>query len=206
MGLSLVTAPSVLPVSVEEVKQHLRITHDDEDTMIYALISAATDYAQEFTKRQFITATYDLTLHAFPPAGKWYLDPSGWAYLDTEIVIPKPPLQSITSITYVDMEGNSQTVSSSIYAVDINVDPGRVRLAYNQTWPSTRHQPNAVTIRYVCGYGTISSVPEVIKAALKLYVGTLYEHREHVITGTIIADVPDAMKALLNSAKVVRLI
>lgn len=205
MGLSLVTAPAVLPITVEEAKLHLRVAHNDDDIFIYSLISAATDYAQEVTKRQIITATYDLKLDGFPAGSEYCMDPEGWGYIGTEIVVPKPPLASVTSITYVDTAGATQTCGTGIYTVDTSEEPGRIRLAYNQTWPSTREQRGCVTVRYVCGYGGPGSVPDALKAAIKLYVSHLYEYREPAITGTIITPVPMAFGSLISSMRVPRL-
>jgi uncharacterized phiE125 gp8 family phage protein len=144
-------------------------------------------------------------MDCFPPGGEYYVDPDGSGYLDTEIVVPRPPLASVTSITYVDGAGATQTLSLSVYTVDTSEEPGRIRLAYGQSWPSIRDQRAAVTVRYVCGYGGPGSVPEAAKAALKLYVGHLYENREVAITGTIITQVPMAFRSLIGSLAIPRL-
>jgi uncharacterized phiE125 gp8 family phage protein len=184
---------------VEEAKLHLRVAHNDDDNLIYGLVSAATEFAQEKSKRQFITATYDLKIDYFPPGDEYFLDSAGIGYLGQEIILPRPPLASVTSITYVDPAGATQTLSPSVYTVDISESPGRIRLAYGQSWPSTLDHPGSVTVRYVCGYGGPSSVPSSAKAAMLLYVGHLYENRELAITGTIITKVPLAFESLIAS-------
>lgn len=184
MGLSVQTAATQEPVRLEEAKRMLRVTVSDEDQLIRNLIIAAREYCETFTGRQFVSATYDYTLDAWS-------DP---------ILLPKPPLSSVTSISYVDEDGATQTLSSAIYDVVTNVEPGRVRLAYDQSWPTIRAQDEAITIRFVAGYGDPDDVPETVCHAINLLVGHLFEHREAVIRlarGQMMAELPLALKSLL---------
>jgi uncharacterized phiE125 gp8 family phage protein len=201
MGYSLVTAATTMPISVEEAKLHLRVTEDDEDTLILGLIKAATDFAQSWTKRQFITATYDLFLDSFP-ASDWCFGTEGWAWKRSEIVVPKPPLQTVTYLKYYDLDGVQQTLAPATYEVDLSVDPACIRLAYNQSWPSVQSRANAIVVRFVCGYGLAPSVPDTIKAAIKLHVGHLYENREAVNIGNITSELDFTLKSLLDMEKV----
>lgn len=176
MGLSITTKPTEEPVSVSEIRAHLRIDDASEDALIQAYIIAARQYAEAFLSRQLVTATYQLTLDLFPSAA---------------IVLPyAAPLQSISSVTYVDLDGASQTLASSVYTADTKAEQGRIVLAYNQSWPSTRTQLDAATINYVCGYGSPSQVPQMIRQAIRMMVGTLYENREGATAGPSIQQVP----------------
>lgn len=197
MGYTLVTAPTTTVISVEEAKLHLRVTEDDEDTLIQSLIKAATAFAETWTKRQFITATYDLYLDTFP-SSDWGYGADGWEYKRSEIVVPKPPLQSVTSVKYYDIDGVLQTLVATTYDVDLSVDPGRIRIAYNQSWPSVQSKSNAIVIRFVCGYGLAPAVPDTIKAAIKLHIGHLYENREAVNIGNLTTPLELAYESLLN--------
>lgn len=189
MGLKLVTAPEAEPVSLAEAKAHLRVTSADEETLISALIVAAREHCEAWTHRRFVTQTWDLVLDCFP----------GWS-----LEFPNAPLQSVTSVTYVDTAGATQTLDSSEYLVDAQTDPGRIAPAYGLHWPATRDQMNAVTIRFACGYGAAAAVPSAIKAAMLLIVGHLFENREEAVTGTIIAELPFGVPALLAPYRVVR--
>ena len=181
-ALTLVTAPAAEPLTLVETKDHLRIDHATEDSRITAMILAARNWGEGFTRRAFITQTWDLFLDYFPPV----------------IDVPRPPLQSVTSITYVDGDGNSQTLATSVYTVDADSERGRIYLAYDQSWPSLREIPKAVTVRFVAGYGaTYASVPEDLRQALLMHVSRIYEMREPVVTGTIVNDT-GADQALLR--------
>jgi uncharacterized phiE125 gp8 family phage protein len=132
-------APHAEPLALQEVKDHLRIDGDLEDAHLTALISAARGWVEGFWGRQLVASTFKLTLDAFPAE-------------NGAIVLLNPPLIGVTSITYVDTAGSTQTLSTSDYTVDTESEPGRVVPAYNEDWPDTREQINAVAITYTAGY------------------------------------------------------
>lgn len=181
-SLSLVTGPAVEPVTRDQFKLHARITRDDEDSLIDSLLKAARRYIEARQRRAIVTQTWRLTLDTFPAWG---------------LVIPLPPLQSVSSITYVDNDGTTQTLDPSAYSVDTRSEPGRVEPAWGQYWPSARFQNNAVTVQFVAGYGLADSAPDTTKTAIKLLAAHWYENREATIAGTIIAPLPFAVEALL---------
>lgn len=97
MGLVLVTAPALEPLERSDVKDHLRITATDEHDLLDAMIVAARRYAEDIgTHRQLLTATWRRTLDHFPAV----------------IELPRPPLQAVTSIKYVDSNGTIQTLGA----------------------------------------------------------------------------------------------
>ncbi len=199
MALTLVTAPTVTPVSEPEVWEHLRVTLSEagvdpvDKTHIAALITAATDYLDGrdgILGRALVTQTWDYTIDRFP--------------CEDFIRLPLPPVQSITHIKYVDNAGVLQTWPSSNYALSADkTQRPRVDLGYGLSWPETRCQRDAVTIRMVCGYASgnspedASAVPGTIKAAMLLLIGHWYEHREEVLVGVTPASLPMGVDALL---------
>lgn len=188
MALSLVTAPTVEAVTMNEILAHLRVNSRDEVLYIQSLVTAATEFCQTFTRRQFVTATYRLSMNSL--GDTQYRNDAG------EIEIPLPPLQSVSSITYVDTAGTAQTLTSSLYTVDSYSEPGRIAVAYNATWPADRADTNAVAITFVAGYGVAYQVPERIKQAIKLTVSHLFENR-----GDDSKELPQAAKQLLYSVR-----
>lgn len=191
MGLTLVTAPAAEPLTTTEAKSHLRVDSSDDDTLIDAYVKAARQHIEEDLGRALITQTWDYTLDAFPSDG-------------SAIQLPRPPLVSVTSISYVDTAGATQTVTSSDYIVNTGKRKGEITLAYGAAWPVTRRQASAVTIRFVAGYGAASAVPAPIATALRLVVGDLYANREASIIGTIHTDNP-AVASLLGPYRLVEL-
>lgn len=183
MSITVVTPPATEPLDIFEAKSQLKVGHDFENTDIEFLITAARELAESFTRRAFITRTLDLKLPCFP---------------GDAIFLPQPRLIAVSSITYVDTNGDSQTLSSSTYASDASHLPGIVYPAYNESWPSTRAQRQAVTVRYTAGYGSSASdVPGPIRAAIRLIVGHLYKHRSAVLTGSIDKEISLGARQLL---------
>ena len=186
MPRKLETGPAIEPLTVAEAKLHLRIPYEEraDDEYIGVLITAAREYAEQVLCRQLINATWRLYLDRFPG-------------LDGVIRIPLPPLQSISSVKYVDGAGDEQTLDAAEYSVDTASVPGRIYPAYGYSWPSTRDQRNAVTITFVAGYGSAATaVPEPIRKALKLLIAHWYENRE--VVGDRTAKMPLSVDALLG--------
>jgi uncharacterized phiE125 gp8 family phage protein len=150
------------------------------------LIKVATEYAEQFQNRSYITQTLELRMDCFPQ------------FL---IELQRPPSISVTSIKYIDSNGDTQTLDASKYTTDFNSYVARITPAFNEIWPTTRAIIDAVTIEYVAGYGDADDVPETIKQALLLLITNWYVNREPVVDGTI-AKVPWTIDALLNMEKV----
>lgn len=186
MGLSVVTPPADEPVSLAEAKKHCRIDAPADDGLLTGYILGARQWAETYLRRALCTQTLELTLDCWP---------------DT-IVLPRPPHQSVTSISYVDGAGATQVLASSEYQVDLSSDSlaARIRPAYGKTWPTIRLDTfNAITVRYVAGYGgNPSNCPDAIRSAVLLLLGHLYEHREDVVIGTISSELPRGAKALMD--------
>lgn len=174
MGLLLATAPTDEPISVDEAKAFCRLSDSQSDDLILMSIGAARVWVEEaYLRRALCTQTRRLTLEEFE--GRC-------------LRLPLPPLQSVTSITYVDTAGTTQTWAAANYqvvgavgtvtsaSVVTPIPPqGYVVPAYAQTWPTAREQPEAVSVTYVCGYGSSAQVPDPIKHALKLLVLEMVE-------------------------------
>lgn len=189
MPLSLVTAPAQPILTKGEARDHLRLDGEDDIALVDRLVAAVTAYLdgrEGYLGRALVTQTWDLTLDRFPLSG------------DRAIAVPLPPLQSVTSITYLDGDGVSQIWASSNYTVDTAAEPGVIRLAYAKSWPLTRRIANAVTVRFVAGYGDHwHDVPEDIRHAALLLLGHWYEHREEVVLNRTPTALPMAAASLL---------
>lgn len=177
-NLYLVTAPVEEPVGLEEAKAHCRVDHTTDDAYIRALLESARQHVENYTRRKLITQTWDYKIDRFPCGT---VEP---------IELPHPPLQSVTSVKYLDISGVEQTWPASEYIVTAPVgehaERGRISLADGKTWPDALYLMDSVRIRFVCGYGDAAAVPSGIKQAILLRVGDLYTNREPNIVGTSI--------------------
>ncbi len=185
MSLKLVTAPADEPVTLIEAKDHLKEETTANDAIISDAIVDARQWAEEYTGRQFVTATWDWFLDGFCPS----------------FSVPLPPLQSVTSVKYLDTAGAEQTLDAATYRVDAVSEPGRIALDYGKSWPSTHPVINAVTVRFVAGYGAAAAVPEPIRQAILILLGELYEQRQESVPSSFAA-VPFGVRALLTPYKV----
>ena len=192
--LTLVTAPTIEPVTIAEAKAHLRLDSDDDDAAVTMRLQAAREFAEAHTARALMSQTWDWTLDTFPACEPWAL--------------PKAPLLSVTSISYVDTDGTTQAWNSANYSVlapsGPRPEPGTVALVYGSVYPTVRAQPNAVTVRFAAGYSSSATastaraaVPAAVKIAIHEVLAATYKHREQTITGTIIAEVPLSAQRLL---------
>lgn len=196
-SLTVSTGPTDFPVSYQEALEHLRLDTNDEMDTVNALIRAATDHVERFTHRALMTQTLVLKLDEWPTLcdSPYFIE------------LPRPPLQSVTSITYLDADNVSQTWASTNYTVDTNRTPGRVALAYNKSLPDTLSGvANAITVTYVAGYATRAAVPESIKLAIRLLIGHWFENREDSVTGTIQGPIERGVSSLLWPYRVKRFV
>ena len=164
MSLKLISPATLLAVDLQSAKEHLRVTEATEDTLITAMITAATETAEQITGRAIMPQTWELTLDAFPDAFE----------------LTRIPAVSVTSLKYTDSTGVLTTMAAETYTMDIADDYGFAYVvpAYGAEWPTARDQINAVTLRFTAGYANAAAVPEPIKSWIKLQVGAMFENRE----------------------------
>lgn len=162
MGLTIITPPAQEPVTLDEIKQYLRLDLENEfDALLTALLVAARTYCETFQNRAYFTQTLEYTMD------KWSFP----------VWLPRAPLQTVLSVNYYDLAGNEFGIYD--YLTDANADRGRVAMHPDSVKPSERLRPmNAVKIRYIAGYSSVLDVPETVKLAIKLFVGHRFENPE----------------------------
>lgn len=153
--------PGAEPVTLAQAKAHLRVDYSADDDLISALISAARQQCEHRTQRTLVNTTWRLSVDAFEQLA----------------LLPMGPVTAITSLSYVDANGTTQTLSSGTdYRADLDSAPARVQPI--NTWPTAADQLNAVTITYTAGYGASgASVPAPLRQWILLAVGEMYAHR-----------------------------
>lgn len=191
MNLTLVTAPALSPVTLTEAKSYLRVDADDDDARIEQLIRAVTRKAEEFTRRAFLTQTWELSFDSAPP---------------NRIEIPRPPLLSIVSIKSYDEAGTEAVFDLNNIWVDKRSTPGRIALKEGVEWPTELRPIDSIVIQFIAGYGTKpENVDDGIREGILRGVATLYAAREDAIIGTVAAKLPEGARELLRPYKVFRL-
>jgi len=194
-ALELSIAPTVEPVTSAEARVHLRVDTSDDDTKLTSLIKAARKYTETLINQQFITATWKLYLDEFPSSNQI----EGCFYKGS-IIVPRSPIQLVTSIKYYDTDDVLQTWDSDEYQYSAKKNPGRIATAYGYNWPTHKERMDAVVIEYISGYGDAGSdVPEQIREAILLLVGHFYEFDTPFITGMTVNALPLSYRALVGS-------
>lgn len=165
-SLKLITAPAEEPLTRAEAQTHIGVPTAvaAHNGWIDSHIIAARQRAELLTGRQLVTATWELNLDAFPTGGR-------------AILLPRMPLQSVTSVTYYDTAGVLQTLATSVYKVLAYREPAEIALKYGQVWPVAQYEPESVTVRYVSGYGLAAAVPDLVKAALYIMLDDWFNNR-----------------------------
>lgn len=180
MALTLVTDVTDEPVSLEDEKEHLRLDITADDAYVADCITAARVFVEGQTKRCLMPQTYDYKIdYAWP-----------YKYGGVRIDLPLNPVTSVTSITYVDSNGASQTLASNKYTLAARTHDSFIVPAYGVSLPDVRWVPNAITVRFVVGDS--SNIPKELHRAVMILAGHYYEFRE---TG---AKAPDAVEALIS--------
>ena len=186
--LDLVTAPTIEPVTLTEAKDYMRVTSTDDDSLITSLIVVARTGAESFTRRAFITQTWNMLMDNWPASKNniWW---DGVRQLPVSalsgkprIEVPKAPLISVTHIkTYDDADAATTFASSNYFVSPYSGEfaaKGRIALRDGSSWPTFTRGPDGIEIQFIAGYGaTAADVPSQIKQALLLEVNELYENR-----------------------------
>ncbi len=217
--LQVVTPPSTLPVTLEVCKVQCRVDASitTEDGYITSLIGVATEHAEKILKMSLVNRTYAWSFDYFPnrivlanglTIGSSWLNSRLYPYTQAQILyLPKPPLVSVTSVQYVDENGNTQTVADYQCPGVQNgpVIPGRIAPLPGQIWPATQDALGAITVTYVAGFGFLEdgitpNVPQGIQYAIQAMVGELWINRE-VSTDQTLNALPLSVTQLLNANK-----
>ncbi len=172
------------PVTATQAKAHVRFTSSSEDALVTALISACRRSIEEFTGRALVTHSRKLTLERFQPRIRLWL--SGTV---SEVVI-----------TYLDEDGNVQTLPSGNYRVSSGL-PSELYLDEDNDLPSVYPSPDAVRITYtVTPLATAEHAPLV--QALLLLFGHHFDNRNASSTGVTTTEVPLGYQHLLNPYRI----
>lgn len=167
-------------ISLADIKEFLRVDHSDEDTTITAIIDAAAQSIQNYTGRHFKTTTFVFNLDSF------------------HFIEFPYQVTSVTSVTYLDRAGDSQTLATTKYFTDTGRQPGRIN--FKNTPDLVEDKFNRVTIN-----GTVTNdINSPLTHAIKMLCAHFYENRRAVVVGTLSAvEIPLGVKAIINPYRII---
>ena len=174
-------------ISTADAKLFLKVDVSDDDDVINSIVKAATESAQEYTNRFFLSTT---------------LEQYGTTFADIRNLF-KSPVSEITVVKYYDTDNVQQTLSTSVYQVTPAIEPSTLMLKVDQSYPDVADREDAVLVKYTVGYGTATTdVPFAIIQAVYLTIGHWYQNRQEVVVGRIATEIPMGAKYLLDQYKV----
>lgn len=190
--LRTITPPAGYPVSLADVKAHLRVDADDtaSDAYISALIGVATGMVESATQRRLVTQTLEWVLQSWRP----------------RLVLPVAPVQSVTSITYIDTTNTPQTLDMDSAVTVLTMANKVIVPSYGRIWPLLYWvAAEPIVVRFVAGYADAAdndapgpgaagdeendpaaTVPVELCHMIKLQVAFMYENREPAVLGNTV--------------------
>lgn len=156
-------ARGTVPVTISDLREHLRIVHTADDAYLNTLINAAVDYVERAVQRAVSQNSYRHKRADWGSNGR--------------LVLPWSPLVSVTSVQYYDTANTLKTLDSSYYRVASHKDPGWIEWVKGKALPPLYARSDAVLVEYQAGYSTC---PGDLRQALLLLAAHWYEHREAV--------------------------
>lgn len=179
MNVIVLTEPSVEPVDLQMVYDHLRLTPSNDsppthphDAMLSRHIASARADAEQLTHRSFVQQRLLMTTNRFPPC-RGYIE------------LLRPPVQEVLSVSYYDTDNALRLVDPDAYFA---TDDLVTRLIFTSAFvaPCVYAAADSIRIEYIAGYehsddsppDYVENVPSQIKEAILLGVTLLYEPLE----------------------------
>lgn len=160
-----ITAPPVnKAVSLDTVKQYLRISASDttQDDILNLIIDICTKFAENYTKRDFITRTSITFRDFFAP----------------EFQIRRSPLQTVNKIERL-VDGVLTLVDATLFSVTSEEAFSRIFLLEDKCWPDDQDNvPQAIKIEFVSGFGdSDTDIPAELRGGLLQHIANFFANR-----------------------------
>jgi uncharacterized phiE125 gp8 family phage protein len=162
-SLEVVTPPAAEPVTLAELKAHLRIDWDDEDAALAGFLTAAREQFERRAGRAVLPTQVRERFAGWPPGRR--------------LPLSAAPALSVQAVSYRDAGDAEQVLAG--WAGETPADPAVVLLPDGLALPPlspARLRP--VSVAYTAGWPTAAAVPEIVKVAIKLLAGHYYACRE----------------------------
>jgi len=156
---TVVTAATLQPLTLTEVKKHLEIDDDDSEhnTQLESMIDEACEQWESDTDSICMQRTLRITTNEF--------------YDDFKL--PLRPITSITSLKYYDLNNVQQTLATTVYGFD--AANRSIRLKTNQSLPTFTPRWDAFEITYAAGHATAATIPALWKRAMLLLIAYYFD-------------------------------
>jgi len=191
-ALTTLISATAEPITLSALKLHLKVDDDTAGLLLSSYLRAAREHVENATRRALMTQTFSYGLDC------------DWPVVNglRRIELPIQPIQSVSSVTYVNASGNTTTLGTDQYALR-HTGPNNVAFiepAYEAQWPEVRNQSQAITVTFVAGYASAAAIPESLKTAMILHAELLFD-RNPVSKESL----ESARDSLLSPYRVVRL-
>jgi uncharacterized phiE125 gp8 family phage protein len=189
MSATLLTGPADEPLSLADAKAFLRVEHDDDDSVITALIAAARNHIEALTRLGMMTQTWRIVLDRWPEQGR---------------IKPRlGPLQSLAAAHVYNEANDASAIDADRFVVDAAAG---VIAAPGWSLPQPGRSVAGIELDIVVGFGAeASSVPQVLLQAIRMLVSHWYENRSLVAIGQTVAMLPPSVNAMISSYRVMSL-
>jgi len=153
--IEVTAAPAIPEDFLALILDHVKVeTGDEEDAfgdLVEAYAEAAIARVEAMSGRMLFTRTLRLTVDAF----------------GTALELPASPVESVTSVTYTDADGASQTLAGAAYALVERTETPKLYPAFGTTWPTVRDFPGSIVVVFLAGYGDeTADVPAPLRQAV----------------------------------------
>lgn len=181
MTYSLIAPPSAEPLSLVELKAHLRIDGGTEDTLVQSLIRVAREHLERTAGLALISQGWRFYLDRWPESGV--------------IAITRGPVLSVDVVRAYDELGEESEIALTGHVLDGICRPARLWL---RTRPDTRQAINGIEVDFTAGFGEAGEdVPDMLKRAMLIHAAHMYEFRGAIPVEMQPAGVPDGYDRLI---------
>ncbi len=173
--------PVAEPLTLAEVRAHLRLDTDDEDELLLSLITVAREHLEQETGLVLAVRNFRLCLDAWPDDGI--------------LTIARGPVRQVTDVTVYDGEGEATAVPLDGHLLDGEARPARLWL---RDVPAPGRVLNGIEVEFVAGFGESGAeVPDTLKRAMLVQIGAMFACRGVVAPEAQPAVVPPGYDRLI---------
>lgn len=161
MTIIELTPPAVEPLTLVEIRAHLRLDTEEEDALLSVLATVAREHLERETGLVLASRDFRLCLDKWPADGI--------------VTIARGPVRTVASVTVYDGEGEPQAVDLAGHLLDGEARPARLWL---RDVPQPGRALNGIEVEFLAGFGESGAdVPETLKRAMLLHVAAMFACR-----------------------------